>query len=100
MNFFLRLEDDCPDSNLWTKASKVTTPSAPYCTPVRGSLENNPSIVLYHPSPSREDFDVDQDEEIVVPLVFDNCLDFDGRGSVQTRDVLSPAFFPQEQVCF
>ncbi|KAE8745689.1 hypothetical protein FOCC_FOCC007573, partial [Frankliniella occidentalis] len=90
------LEDCCPEANLWAKPSKAATPSAPNCTPVKGTLEANPSIVLYHPPAEKSLVDKEQDEEIVVPLIFDNSDYFDSSGGTQYRDLHS-AFFPHEK---
>lgn len=84
------LEDYCPDASLWSKPTKAATPSAPHSTPVKGSLETNPGIVLYHPPAPSSSLEKDQDEEIVVPLVFDNSDDAE-------RDLYSLAFHPHEQ---
>lgn len=73
------------------------TPSAPHSTPVKGSLENNPGIVLYHP-PNESSLDKEQDEEIVVPLVFDDFDFSDGSSWLRSTDLHSSAFYPHEQV--
>lgn len=75
------------------------TPSAPHSTPVRGSLENNPGIVLYHPPSSSDCLDKEQDEDIVIPLVFDGFDYSEGSSWLRSRDVLSSAFYPHDQVC-
>ncbi|XP_034231021.1 mitogen-activated protein kinase kinase kinase 1-like isoform X2 [Thrips palmi] len=90
------LEDCCADATLWSKNSKVGTPSAPNSTPVKGSLESNPGIVLYHP-PNENVLDKEQDEEIVVPLVFDEFDFSDGSSWLRSGDLHSSAFYPHEQ---
>ncbi|KAK3922207.1 Mitogen-activated protein kinase kinase kinase 1, partial [Frankliniella fusca] len=90
------LEDCCPEANLWAKPTKLATPTAPNCTPVKGTLESNPGIVLYHPPSEQNSLDKDQDEEVVVPLVFDDSDYFDNSSGTHCRDLHS-AFYPHEK---